>query len=331
MPARTGRLACAVLGTAVLATLAGCGSGGTDVTVGLITKQEENPYWVTMRDVAQTTADRDGVELVTATGTSDVDVDSQVEALEQMTADGVDGILIAPADSTALVPAIEAARDEGVVVIAVDTPTDPTDAVDAVFSTDNVAAGRLVGGYARAGVDALGAEPVVALLDLAPGIVSGEERLEGFLEGFGIAADDPAVVGRVDTQGDEDLARDAMTDLLAETPGINVVYTVNEPAASGAVTALQDAGVDPDDVVVVSVDGGCEAIRGLVRGGQVDATSQQYPENMAREGVLALAEAARGGETPTGYLDTGVRLISGNPLEGVDSESVEFGTRNCWG
>ncbi len=324
-------LACGLLGLLALATSAGCGSDGSDVTVGLITKQEENPYWVTMRDVAQTTADRDGVELVTATGTSDVDVDSQVEALEQMTAAGVDGILIAPTDSEAVVPAIEAAREAGVVVIAVDTPTDPTDAVDAVFSTDNVEAGRLVGEFARAGVDELGAEPVVALLDLAPGIASGEERLEGFLAGFGVEQDDPAVVGRVDTEGDEDLARDAMAGLLAEEPGINVVYTVNEPAAAGAVAALEDAGVDLAEVVVVSVDGGCEAVRGLLRSGQVDATAQQYPENMAREGVLALAEAARGGETPTGYLDTGVRLIAGDPVQGVESESIEFGTRNCWG
>lgn len=328
---RPGRLLGGALGVAVLATSAGCGSGEADVTVGLITKQEENPYWVTMRDVAQITADRDGVELVTATGTSDVDVDSQVAALEQMTADGVDGILIAPTDSEAVVPAVEAAREVGVVVIAVDTPTDPTDAVDAVFSTNNVEAGRLVGEFARAGVDELGTEPVVALLDLAPGIASGEERLEGFLAGFGVEEDDPVVVGRVDTEGDEDLARDAMAGLLADDPGINVVYTVNEPAAAGAVAALEDAGADLAQVVVVSVDGGCEAVRGLVRSGQVDATAQQYPENMAREGVLALAEAARGGEVPSGYLDTGVRLVARDAVPGVESESIEFGTRNCWG
>ena len=329
MPA--GRLLSGVLGLAVLTALAGCASGEADVTVGLITKQEENPYWVTMRDVAQITADRDGVELVTATGESDVDVDSQVQALEQMTADGVDGVLIAPTDSQALVPAIESARDAGVVVVAVDTPTDPTSAVDAVFSTDNVAAGRLVGEYARAASAELGVEPVVVLLDLAPGIASGEERREGFLAGFGVQQGDPVVVGSADTEGDEDLAREAMADLLTGTPGVNVVYTVNEPAAAGAVAALQDAGADLDEVVVVSVDGGCEAVRGLVRSGEVDATAQQYPENMAREGVLALADAARGGETPTGYLDTGVRLVAGEAVAGVPSESIEFGTRNCWG
>jgi fructose transport system substrate-binding protein len=82
---------------------------------------------------------------------------------------------------------------------------------------------------------------------------------------------------------------------------------------------------------VVSIDGGCEAIKNGVRPGDIDATAQQYPENMAREGVLAVAEAARGGERPDGYLNTGVELITGDPAPGVESRDVPFGVRNCWG
>ncbi len=84
-------------------------------------------------------------------------------------------------------------------------------------------------------------------------------------------------------------------------------------------------------VVVVSVDGGCEAIKSAVRPGDIDATAQQYPENMAREGVGAIADAACGGETPSGFLDTGVTLITGDAVDGVDSRDVAFGVRNCWG
>jgi fructose transport system substrate-binding protein len=81
----------------------------------------------------------------------------------------------------------------------------------------------------------------------------------------------------------------------------------------------------------VSVDGGCDAIKDGVRPGVIDATAQQFPENMAREGVEALATAARGGAAPSGYLDTGVELITGDPVDGVESEDVAFGVRNCWG
>lgn len=311
--------------------LAGCSSEEPDVTVGLITKQEANPYWVTMREVAQETARDENVELLTATGTSDVDVDGQIAALREMTAQGADGILIAPTDSQALVPAIEEAREAGVTVIAVDTPTDPESAVDAVFATDNQQAGQLIGEYAVAKVTELGLTPRIAILDLAPGIASGEQRRAGFLAGFGIEEGDPQVVGSADTEGDQAKGEEAMRELLAQDADINVVYAVNEPAALGAVAALDEAGVALDDVVLVTVDGGCEAIKNAVRPGDIDATAQQYPENMAREGVTALAEHARGGPAPSGFLNTGIVLISGNAAPGVESRDVAFGVRNCWG
>ncbi len=321
-----------VVMTVLLAGLVGCTTQQQKpVTVGLITKQEENPYWVTMREVAEEVAKSEDVTLFTATGDSDTDVDSQVITMEAMIDRGVDGILIAATDSDAIVPAIEAARAAGITVIAVDTPVDPPSAVDAFYATDNLKAGKLVGEYAAAKAQELGLEPQIAILDLAPGISSGELRMKGFLEGFGIAADDPEVVGSVDTEGDRELGKAGMQQLLEATPGINVVYTVNEPAALGALEALREAGADLGSIVVVSIDGGCEAIKTAVRPGDIDATAQQFPQNMARLGVTAIADEVRGGEKPSGYLDTGVELITGDPAPGVTSRDVAFGVRNCWG
>jgi fructose transport system substrate-binding protein len=320
--------AAAVLGLGVIA----CGDDDEErVTLGLITKQEINPFWVTMKEVAQDTANDDDVQLLTATGRSDVDYESQVRAIQDMTRRGAKGILIAPTDSEAVVPAIRQARRAGVTVIAVDTPTDPESAVDALFATNNTRAGELIGRYARAKAQDEGIEPKIAMLDLAPGIGSGEQRHDGFLEGFGIADGDPEIDGSVDTEGDEAKGRTAMEQLLRTDPDINIVYTVNEPAAFGAAAALDAAGKSQDDVILVSVDGGCDAIKDGVRPGVIDAAAQRYPENMAREGVEALANAARGGAEPSGYLDTGVELITGDPVDGVDSQDVAFGVRNCWG
>ena len=313
-------------------TLAGCaGEEQESVSVGLITKQEENPYWVSMRDVAQETADDLDVDLITATGVSDTDVASQEAALADMVAEGVDGILIAPTDPVALLPAIQEARDAGVLVIALDTPVDPPEAVDAFFATDNEAAGRSIGAYAAAKADDLGLDPQVAMLNLSGDISSGELRRTGFLEGFGLTEDDPAIVASVDTQGDRDNAAVAMTQVLSEHPDTNVVYTVNEPTALGALAALEAAELDLDEVVLVSVDGGCRAMREAVRPGDIDATATQYPQNMAREGIRAIAAAVRDGVTPSGFLDTGSELVSDNPVDGVESRRVEFGIRTCWG
>src|SRR5660397_120059 len=141
----------AAMGAVVLSLgVAGCGNSEKQVTAGLIIKQETNPFFVTMRQVAEKTASDENVKLLTAAGTSDVDNQSQVAALEDMTKRGAKGILITPADSSAIVPAIEKARQAGVTVIALDTPTNPQSAVDALFATDNRKAGKLIGRYARA-------------------------------------------------------------------------------------------------------------------------------------------------------------------------------------
>jgi len=309
----------------------GGGSASKDeqVTIGLITKTEANPFFVKMKEGAQAAAKENNVKLLTASGKSDTDNQSQVTAIENMTTQGAKVILDVPADSKAIVPAIKKARDQGVLVIALDTPTEPEDAADALFATDNLKAGELIGQYAKA--RAAGTSPKIAMLDLAPGITSGQLRHDGFLKGFGLKNGDPEIVGSVDTEGDRAKAEAGMTQLLQQHPDINVVYTVNEPAAFGAAAALKAAGKGNDDVILVSVDGGCDAIKNGVRPGVIDATVQQYPENMARKGIEAISDAARGGPKPSGYLDTGVELITGKHVDGVDSKDVAFGVRNCWG
>lgn len=323
----------AALSAVAALVLTSCGGPdeNADVSIGLITKQEQNPYWVEMREIAEQTAAAQNAELISATGESDVDVASQSQAIQEMIDANVDGILIAPNDSDALNPAINEARQQGIVVIALDTPVDPLDAVDAYFATDNYEAGNRAGRYAAAKAEEMDLDPEVVTLDLAPGISSGEQRHEGFLEGFGLQPDGEELVFSADTEGNEQLGREAMAEALEEHPEANVIYTVNEPVALGALEALEEAGRGLDDVVLVSVDGGCEAMKGPVRDGLIDATVQQFPQNMAREGVNAIISSARAGETPSGYLDTGVQLISDNPAPGVDSREVAFGVRNCWG
>lgn len=301
------------------------------VTIGLITKQEANPYWRTMKQAAQNEADRENVTLLTATGTSDVDVESQRQAIRDMVSRGARGIIIAPTSSTQLNPDLEAARQLGVIVIAVDTPVDPVTAVDAYYATDNAEAGRQVGRYAAAKAQELGLAPKVAMLNLAPGISSGEQRRDGFLEGMGLAANSPELVASADSEGNRQLGKQAMEQILTQHADVNVVYTVNEQAALGALDALKAANADLSRMVIVSIDGGCQAMRDAVRPGDIDATAMQFPENMAREGIRSIAGAERGGQRPSGYLNTGVELITDSPADGVPSRDVPYGIRNCWG
>src|SRR3954462_5498054 len=330
--------AVAALGVGVVACgsddSGGGGGGGSssknkEVTIGLINKTESNPFFVKMKEGAQAQAKKDNVKLLTASGKSDTDNASQVTAMENMTTQGAKGILAVPADSKAIVPAIKRARAAGVTVIALDTPTEPQDAANALFATDNMKAGELIGEWAKAKM--AGKPAKIAMIDLAPGISVGVLRHNGFLKGFGIKEGDPQIVGAADTLGETAKGQTAMESLLQKDPGINVIYSINEPSGFGGANALKAAGKDPKDFILVSVDGGCDAIKRGIKTGVIDATSQQYPQNMAAQGVKTIAAAARGGKKPSGYTDTGVNLITADPAKGVTSKDAAFGEKNCWG
>lgn len=328
---RTLAVAVAAVGTA----LAGPALAA-DVTVGLITKTESNPFFVKMKEGATTEAKKLGAKLLTGAGAKDGDNEGQVTALENMVNAGAKGVLITPSDTKAIVPAIEKARKQGVLVIALDTATEPQSAVDALFATNNFNAGLLIGEWAKAAFQ--GKKAVIATLDLQPGITVGAQRHNGFLQGMGLAKAEPAssslvsakeVVCAQDTHGDQAEGQAAMENCLTKNPDINLVYTINEPAAFGAYTALKAAGKEKS-VVIVSVDGGCRGVQGVVDG-RIAATSQQYPLKMASMGVQAVVEYAKGGKKPTGYTDTGVNLITDKPQAGVPSKDTKFGVANCWG
>ncbi|WP_419994382.1 substrate-binding domain-containing protein [Streptomyces boninensis] len=304
----------------------GAGDGGK-VQVGLITKTDTNPFFVKMAQGAKQAAKANGAELSTAAGKFDGDNEGQVTAIENMVAAGVDGILITPNDSKAIVPAIKAARAKGVLVIALDSPTEPRSGTDALFATDNFKAGELIGEYAKARMK--GKRVKIATLDLAPGVAVGKLRHDGFLKGYGIKAGDKSVVCSQDTQGDQSKGQAAMENCLQKAPDINVVYTINEPAALGAYTALKAKG-RARDTLIVSVDGGCTGVKS-VKAGKIAATSQQYPLKMAADGVKAVVDHAEDDAKVSGYHDTGVHLVTDKPAGGSAAKDTKYGLANCWG
>jgi len=121
--------------------------------------------------------------------------------------------------------------------------------------------------------------------------------------------------------------------LLAKNKAINVVYTINEPTAAGAATALKAAG--NTDHILVSVDGGKAGVQD-VADGVIDATSQQYPLKMASLGVQAIIDIVKNNKKPTvsdglDFYNTGVTLIAKTPEAGVDSKDPAYGLANAWG
>ncbi|MFT6222804.1 MAG: fructose transport system substrate-binding protein [Paracoccaceae bacterium] len=335
-----------LIGTAVAAiTVSGAAfAGGHGVSACLITKTDTNPFFVKMREGAEAAAAAAGITLRSYAGKLDGDHETQVAAIETCIADGASGILLTASDTSSIVGAVTQAREAGLLVIALDTPLDPIEAADATFATDNFLAGELIGKWAAATLGDAAADARIAMLDLAisqPTV--GVLRDQGFLQGFGIELGDPnkwgdetdsRIVGNDITSGNEEGGRRAMENLLAVDPTINVVYTINEPAAAGAYEALKSLGRE-NDVLIVSVDGGCPGIQNIADG-VIGATSQQYPLLMASKGIEAIANFAADGTMPANtpgknFFDTGVALVTDKPADGVDSISVAEGTDLCWG
>ncbi|MFQ6549821.1 sugar ABC transporter substrate-binding protein [Aestuariibius sp. 2305UL40-4] len=334
--------------SAALALLATTGTafaaGHEGATACLITKTDINPFFVKMREGAAAKAEELGMELQAYAGQVDGDHEAQVDAIETCIAAGAKGILITASDTKAIVEPLRRARDAGILVIALDTPLEPIDGADATFATDNFEAGRLIGAWAAATLGDEAANAKIGMLDLNESQPSvGVLRDQGFLTGFGIDVkdpsrwgdeDDPRIIGNEVTAGNEEGGRTAMENLLLQDPEINVVYTINEPAAAGAYEALRAMGRD-GDVLIVSVDGGCPGVQN-VADGVIGATSQQYPLLMASLGIEAIAEFAANGTVPEpseglDFFNTGVNLVTDAPADGVESISVEEGLERCWG
>lgn len=316
-----------------------------DVGACLITKTDTNPFFVKMKEGATAKAKELGVNLKAYAGKIDGDNESQVSAIESCIADGAKGILLVPSDSKAIVDSVKKARAAGILVIALDTPLEPIDAADATFATDNFKAGELIGQWAQATLGDKAKEAKIAYLDLNPSQPTVDVlRDQGFMSGFGISKianptkiqdwGDARNVCHDVTNGNEEGGRAAMENCLQKDPTINVVYTINEPAAAGAYEALKAVGREKD-VLLVSVDGGCPGVKNVAEG-VIGATSQQYPLKMAAMGIEAIKKFAEGGEKPKptegkAFFDTGATLVTDKPASGVESIDTKKGKDLCWG
>jgi len=357
------------LGAAAAITLAACSSGnaakGTGsnagstvkangpVQVALILKNFTNPYFISMENSAKADAAKLGVKLTVSAGSSDGDTTTQINSIDDAIAAGDSGIIITP-NGNAVNPALGQAKAHHLLVIALDTVPTPPSTANLTYATNNFQAGQLIGQYTAKRLNGQAAD--IAMLDLFNNqVVSVDiQRDHGFLEGLGI---DPGsktqngqeaksgnytggkggayqVVCHQPTQGAIPGGKTAMENCLSANGDVNVVYTINEPAADGALQALKAAG--KSNVLVVTIDGSCKYVNGLLKQGTIAADSAQYPGKMASEGVKTIADIAKGGAKPTlpagkDFIDSGTNLVTANALTGITSQTPDQAAQACWG
>ena len=332
----------ALLGAAATAVFAVTPALAAD-GVCLITKNNTNPFFVKMKEGAEAKAKELGLEFQAFAGKVDGDAGPQIEAIENCVASGAKGILIT-ASNDSVIPALKNARAAGVLVIALDTPIGDKEAADSTFATDNFEAGVLIGKWAKAQMGDAAKDAKIGMLNINKDNISVDVlRDTGFLTGFGIevpngkvmgSETDPRVIGHETSNANPEGGLKAAENLLAKEPNMNLIYTINEPAAEGAFQAMKAAGKEAQ-ALIVSVDGGCPGVQN-VKAGVIGATSMQFPLLMASKGVEAVAAFAKDGAKPANsegldFFNTGVQLITDKPVDGLPSITSEEGLKICWG
>ena len=332
----------ALLGAAAMA-LFGASQAQAATLACLITKNNTNPFFVKMKEGAEAAATAAGLDFQGYAGKVDGDAAPQIEAIENCIAAGAKGILIT-ASNDSVIPSLKKAREAGILVIALDTQIGDKDAADTTFATDNFQAGILIGQWAKATMGGKSTDAKIGMLDINKDNISVDvQRDTGFLKGFGIevpdlkvlgSESDARVIGHESSQANPEGGLKAVENLLQKNPDMNVIYTINEPAAEGGFQAMKAAGKETQ-ALVVSVDGGCPGVKS-VKEGIIGATSMQFPLLMASKGIEAIAAFAKDGTKPVNsegldFYNTGVELITDKPVDGVPSITSEEGLKKCWG
>jgi ribose transport system substrate-binding protein len=280
--------------------------------VALIMKSLANEFFVTMAEGAKThqAAHAKEYTLLVNGIRNENDLAQQVALVEQMMAQGVDAIVIAPADSRALVPVLAKALRQKIVVVNIDNkldePTLQQTGIDIPFvGPDNRAGARAVG---AALAKHLKRGDKVTILEGIPTAFNAQQRRLGFEDAMREAGID--VVGRQSAHWEQDEANTVAAAMLREYPDLKAILASNDNMALGAAAAVRQA-AKTGQVYVVGFDD-IAAVQQLLQDGRVLATADQHADRLAVYGIEYALKILKG-EAQANDMQTPVDLITAAP------------------
>jgi simple sugar transport system substrate-binding protein len=190
-------------------------------------------------------------------------------------------------------------------VVLMDNDLPSWDGKTSVVATDNLAGGVLAGEW-LSGV--LQAGDTLAILEGVPGVAALDARVDGMIQGLGDLAADVAVVKQLPTGCAQDQGQSATEDILTSDPDVTAIYAACGPPAMGAVTAIANAGIAPEDIILVGFDALPDEVAAIVAGTE-DATVAQFPAKIGELGVDTLFKAVSGEEV-SAFVDTGTAMVT---------------------
>lgn len=297
------RMAAVLLAAGIMTTaISGCGGSesapagsaagadGGGMKVGVVLKTLSNPFYVTMQEAMEAKADEMGLEMVLQAPEAETDTEKQMQIVENLVVQQIDGLVLAPNGSAELVPAIKKANDENVPVVILDARIAEEDLkeagahIDCFIGSDNYQGGELA---AQALYDQLGGKGKVAVLEGISGVESGELRVGGFkdklkeLGGLEIVASQPA-------DWDQELGYTVFQNILQANPDITGVFCANDMMALGAVKAIEDMNLS-DQITVIGFDATDDA-KAAIKEGRMYASVAQSPDLMGTTALDVLQQ-----------------------------------------
>jgi ribose transport system substrate-binding protein len=291
----------------------GCRQKKDKPTVALVMKSLANEFFKTMEEGATAHHERhkDQYDLKVVGIKDEMDVAQQIAYVESMMAQRVDAIIIAPADSKALVPVCKRAMDAGIIVVNIDNKFDAEVLKDKnaripFVGPDNRKGARLAGEYL---CEKLKAGDKVAIIEGAPNAYNGIQRKLGFEDA--VAGGNLTIVSSQTGYWETDKAQPIASALVNEHPDLKAILCANDSMALGAVAALKDAGKS-DSVYVVGFDN-IAAVRRLLKEGRMLCTVDQHADELALFGIEYALEMLKTKARPADK-ETPVNLITAETL-----------------
>ncbi len=286
------------------------------LTVAFVPKALNSPFWADMEQGAEGEAAAQGIQLLSLAAERETDVERQYQIIENLIQQRVDAILLSPAGSKELVPAIRKANDAKIPVLILDTRIDQeaAESVDArtftYIGSDNFEGGAVAGRYLA---NELGGKGDVAIIEGISGHETADQRRLGFLDGIG-AFPGIRVVASQTANWERARAYTVAENLLHAHPDLGGIFAANDEMALGALEAVAAAG-RLDQIRIIGFDAMPDAITNI-RSGRLLGSVAQFPGEMGRLGVRHAVALVREGTAPPPEILTRVEMID---RENVDT------------
>lgn len=280
--------------------------------VGTIYMTMNNPYFEVLNEEIKAIVKERGDILIARDSVMDNDI--QNEQIEELIKEGVDILIVNAVDWKGITEGLKKAKEAGVPVIAVDAEVYDDDLVVGTVTSDNYMAGKLC---ARNLIRERKEANILFLIQ--QNNKSALDRIQGFKDLLDSVNWQYTVVDELDCQGQLEVAQPLVEEILNQRDDIDVIMSLNDPSALGAMSAL-DAADLLNDVLVYGIDGAPEAKR-MIKEGRMKATVAQFPMEMGRVTAQRIYETLEGKEIPK---------ITVIPVEEITSSNVDEFNMTGW-